>query len=92
MLRPEKRFDARVDPEEALNFAAIAMKASYDRRHVPISLKEGDIFEALCGILCPQRPQRWPQAGPQVIERISNLAYLMAFPDNWRMHNVVSIA
>lgn len=100
IFKQSQSFDVCKDAEEALNFAAVAMKQQYDRRHLPLSLKPGDkaYLRLHAGYTIPSakvncRKYTEQRVGPfTVLERIGTLAYKMDFPPTWRIHNVVSIA
>ena len=85
------------DAEEAIAWANLQSKITYDAHHRPITLKEGsEVFLKLHqGYTLPGVKNRKfanQRAGPfKILERIGNLAYKLDIPPHWKIHPVISI-
>ena len=91
---------ARISAADALAFASMNAKYHYDRKHTPISLKEGDFafLRLHHGYNIPAnttitRKLGQQYAGPfKVLRKVGRLAYKLDVPEHWRVHPVFSIA
>ena len=90
----------RIEAHDAVAFANMSMKRSYDRKHHPMYLRVGDYAHIRLhrgyGIPTTRmlgRKLSQQFAGPfRIIERVGRLAYRLDTPTHWRIHPVFSIA
>lgn len=90
----------RREAADAIAFAQINNKVSYDRKHLNVSLKAGDwaLIKLHKGYNIPSsellgRKLSQQYAGPfRILAKIGNLAYHMDLPTSWRIHPVLTIA
>ena len=90
----------RREASDAIAFAQINAKIAYDRKHRPISMKEGDyaLLRLHKGYNIPStkvlgRKLSQQYAGPfKVLAKVGNLAYRLKLPEHWQIHPVFSIA
>lgn len=95
---PDISTTARIDVIDAISMAQMSMKHHYDRRHQALFLSVGDfaLLRLHRGYSIPSAKSRKLSqqfAGPfKVTERVGRLAYRLAIPQHWRIHDVFSIA
>ncbi|KAL3428067.1 hypothetical protein PVAG01_01576 [Phlyctema vagabunda] len=89
---------ARIEAADAVDFAKMMMKSQYDRRHTPAFMKVGEYAAIklhhgykLPAVKSKKLGQQYTRPF-KIIEKIGRLAYRLAIPDNWAIHNVFSIA
>jgi hypothetical protein len=101
----DQDFQARIDAEQSLAYAAMKMKTYFDRKHKPIHFQPGEcVYLKLTtnttdkpGYTIPanaDRPRKFKQRFVgrfQVIHRVGRLAYKLKFPDSRQRHPVVSV-
>lgn len=91
---------AQVDAADAIKFAAMYMKNSYDAKHKPIFFKVGDFVSLrlhrgynVPGIQGRNTKIEQQFAGPfRILERIGRLAYRIELPPAMKIHPVISVA
>ncbi len=91
---------AHIDAKDAIAFAAMNMKRYYDLKHTPKYFRAGDMVNlrlhrgyTLPGLKDLNRKLAQQFVGPlRVLERIGRLAYRLAIPETWAIHNVISVA
>jgi len=90
----------RADAEHSIAWAAMKMKAQYDRKHRPIHfepgdqvyLKLGDGYQSQANRVLPTVLAQKYAGRFTILERIGRLAYRLDFPEGSKVHPVVSIA
>lgn len=90
---------ARVEAHDAICIAAMSTKMYYDRKHLPKFFNVGDrvLLRLHKGYIIPKAAIIGRKLGQQyvgpfpVVERIGRSAYRLALPDNWKIHDVISI-
>lgn len=90
----------RMEAADALAFAQINSKSTYDAKHKPLSLKVGDfaLLKLHKGYNIPSaallgRKIGQQYAGPfKILEKIGQLAYRLKLPSHWQIHPVVTVA
>lgn len=89
---------ARTSATDAISFAQMNQKRSYDRTHQPMFLKEGDyaMLRLHKGYSIPRAASKklsQQYVGPfKVTARIGRLAYKLDIPSSWNIHPVFTIA
>ena len=91
---------ARVEVADAIAFAQMEAKRSYDEKHKPVYMREGDyaLIRLHHGYDIPStavlgRKYSQQYVGPfRVLKRVGRLAYRLDLPAHWRIHPVLSIA
>jgi hypothetical protein len=96
------RDELRDDARQSLVFAQTKMSIYYDRKHLPISFKTGDMaYIRLAGSMEPgfhlqhevSHKLSQQRVGPfRVVEKIGNLAYKLDIPPTWKIHPIISVA
>ena len=91
---------ARANAAEAISFALINQKLTYDRKHQPLFMKVGEwamlrlhkgySIPATVGVTKKLTQQ---YVGPfRILEKVGHLAYKLDVPRDWRIHPVFSVA
>ena len=91
---------ARMEVQDAINWAQMNQKFHYDRKHHPQFLRRDDyaLLRLHKGYDIPANKALKRKIGQQyvrpfrVLERIDRLAYKLNLPEDWRIHNVFIIA
>jgi transposase InsO family protein len=95
---PVLRALARSDAEDASRHATFHIAKNYNRKHKNLSLKPGDKAYLRLGSGYKMRGIPKAKLGAQrvgpftILAKVGSQAYKLQFPDNWRIHPVVSIA
>ena len=91
---------ARTDAAEAVSFALLNQKVTYDQKHQPLFMKVGEwamlrlhkgySIPATAGVTKKLTQQ---YVGPfRIVEKVGRLAYRLDVPPDWRIHPVFSVA
>ncbi|KAJ5689575.1 hypothetical protein N7462_003967 [Penicillium macrosclerotiorum] len=100
----DTEFQARVDAEQSLAYAAMKMKTYFDKKHKPIHFQAGEwVYLKLStdttdpGYSIPanaDKPRKFKQrylGRFQILHRVGRLAYKLKLPDSWQRHPVISV-
>ncbi len=91
---------ARADAAEAVSFALLNQKVTYDRKHQPLFMKVGEwaMLRLHKGYSIPATAGFTKKLTQQyvdpfrIMEKVGRLAYRLDVPPDWRIHPVFSVA
>ena len=91
---------ARTDAAEAVSFALLNQKVTYDQKHQPLFMKVGEwpMLRLHKGYSIPSTAKVTKKltqqyVGPfRIVEKVGRLTYRLDVPPDWRIHPVFSVA
>jgi hypothetical protein len=92
------RMVARSDAEDSAKHAAFHTARHYNRKHKDVDFPKGSMVFLRLGAGykmkgIPKQKIGMQRVGPfRVTDKVGRLAYKLEFPDNWRIHPVISMA
>jgi hypothetical protein len=92
------RMLARGDAEDSAKHAAFHIARHYNRKHKDVEFQKGSMVFLRLGSGykmrgVPKQKLGFQRVGPfRVVDKVGRLAYKLEFPDDWRIHPVISVA